>query len=123
MTSILDTIKKLCGIPDDCTDFDVDMVIHINSVFDILYQLGVGPANGFAIEDNQAKWTDYIDDYACINMIKTYMYLKVRPYFEPTTGTGATIKSTEELLKELEWRIQRAFENNVLLSGRTNDRN
>ena len=40
--SILITIKKLLGIDPDNKDFDTDIISHINSVFMILYQLGVG---------------------------------------------------------------------------------
>ena len=42
--SILTSIKKLLGITEDYEQFDTDIIIHINSVFMILTQIGVGPS-------------------------------------------------------------------------------
>ena len=47
--SILTSIKKLLGIDESYTHFDADLIMHINGVFSILTQLGVGPPNGFSI--------------------------------------------------------------------------
>ena len=44
MDSILTSIKKLLGITEEYDHFDQDLILHINSVFGILTQLGVGPA-------------------------------------------------------------------------------
>ena len=47
MDSILTSIKKMLGISEEYDIFDADIVMHINSVFMTLTQLGVGPAEGF----------------------------------------------------------------------------
>lgn len=47
--SILTSVKKLLGIDESYTHFDADLIMHINSVFSILGQMGVGPKKGFAI--------------------------------------------------------------------------
>ena len=60
MDSILESIKKLLGIAEEDTDFDTDIVIHINSVLMILNQLGIGPSDGFWIKDNSAVWKDFV---------------------------------------------------------------
>ena len=44
MDSILTSIKKLLGITEEYEHFDQDIIMHINSVFSVLTQLGVGPA-------------------------------------------------------------------------------
>ena len=62
MDSILTSIKKLLGITEEYEHFDADIIMHINTVFMILNQLGVGPANGFSIKDKSAVWSDYISD-------------------------------------------------------------
>ena len=62
MESILTSIKKLLGITEEYDQFDPDIIMHVNSVFMILTQLGVGPAEGFSIEDDTAVWTDFIQD-------------------------------------------------------------
>ena len=41
MESILTSIKKMLGITEEYEHFDSDLIIHINSVFMILTQLGV----------------------------------------------------------------------------------
>ena len=51
MESILQSVKKMLGIIPEYTNFDDDIIMHINSVFMILQQLGVGPKEGFAISD------------------------------------------------------------------------
>ena len=78
MESILTSIKKLLGITEEYDQFDPDIIMHINSVFMILTQRGVGPAEGFSIEDDIAVWTDFIQDIKKLESVKTYIYLKVR---------------------------------------------
>jgi hypothetical protein len=104
-TSILTSTKKVLGLSESYTAFDLDILIHINSVFSILSQLGVGPAGGFSIEDESAEWEDYIDtDTELYNMVKTYVYLKVRLLFDPP-ATSFAIGAFENQAKEYEWRI------------------
>lgn len=103
MQSILTSTKKTLGIDESYTVFDTDIVMHINSVFSTLTQLGVGPEDGFAIDDSSALWTDFIDD-ARLNNVKSYMYLKVRLLFDPP-GTSYHLNSMKEQAKEMEWRI------------------
>ena len=82
--SILTSIKKLLGITEECTDFNTDIIIFINSVFPTLLQLGVGPKEGFKIEDSSTKWSDYLGDLdKRFGTVKTYIYLKVKMVFDP----------------------------------------
>lgn len=104
MESILTSIKKLLGITEEYTHFDEDLVMHINSVFMILTQLGVGPSEGFVIEDNSAYWTDFIEDPTKMQMVKSYVYLKVKLLFDPSLSS-AVIESTNRLINEFEWRL------------------
>lgn len=104
VNSILDSTKKILGIEADYTDFDVDIITHINSVLAILNQLGIGPADGFAIEDATDVWSDFIGSVPLLNSIKTYVYLRVRLLFDPPT-TSYLITALETQYKELEWRL------------------
>lgn len=110
MDSILTSTKKLLGITEDYEHFDVDIITHINSVFMILTQIGVGPSEGFFIEDKNSKWTDFIPDASPVKMkaVQTYMYLRVRILFDPPTGT--VLESMNSQIKELEWRLNVAAE-------------
>lgn len=107
--SILTSIKKLLGITDEYTHFDQDIIIHINSVFMTLQQLGVGPNEGFYIEDGSSVWTDFIPESAILNSVKSYIYLKVRLLFDPPTSSVA-IDSINRIANEFEWRIHLAAE-------------
>lgn len=109
MDSILTSIKKLLGIDEEYEQFDSDLIMHINSVFSVLMQLGVGPANGFSIEDGSATWNSFISDNTKIEMVKSYVYLKVRLLFDPPTGS-ALIESINNQIKEFEWRLNVAAE-------------
>lgn len=109
MDSILTSIKKLLNIAEDCTDFDTDVIMHINSVFSVLNQLGVGPSEGFSIEDDTTTWDDYISDDPNLNMVKTYIYQKVRLVFDPPSNS-TVLASTERTIQELESRLNIAAE-------------
>ena len=104
MESILTSIKKLIGYPEEYEQFDPDIIIHINSVFAILYQLGVGPADGFVIKDKNTKWSDYIGDDKLLESVKTYVYMKVRLVFDPPSSSFV-LESIKEMIKEYEWRL------------------
>lgn len=110
MDSILTSIKKLLGIAEEYEHFDPDIIMHINSVFMTLTQLGVGPSEGFFINDEETIWTDFIPDIAKLQAVKTYMYLKVRLLFDPSSLGSATLASYERQIQELEWRLNVAAE-------------
>lgn len=102
--SILDTIKKLLGISPLDESFDPDIITHINSAFSALQQIGVGPVEGFMIEDKTAVWSDFLGAENTLNSVKTYMYLKVRLVFDPPQNSFL-VTSMENQIKELEWRL------------------
>ena len=102
--SILDSIKKILGMPPAYDAFDTALVIHINSVFGILAQLGVGPEGGLYISDNTTLWKSYLGDSKDLEMVKSYIALKVRLVFDPPT-TGAVMDAMKEQIREYEWRL------------------
>lgn len=110
--TILEDVKKMIGPSEIYDHFDADLIIHINSVFNILQQMGVGPEEGFSItKDGKETWDDYIDGIENENifqMVKSYMYLKVRMQFDPPTGSVLTY--FQEQIKEYEWRLNVAAE-------------
>nr|DAO53500.1 MAG TPA: hypothetical protein [Caudoviricetes sp.] len=105
MQSILTSTKKLLGIAEDYEHFDTDIIMHINSVFMILNQLGIGPANGFSISDKFATWTDFLpEDNKNFEAVKSYMNLKVRLLFDPPMSS-AVMEAMKQMIAELEWRL------------------
>ena len=109
MDSILTSIKKLLGIDEEYAQFDSDIIMHINTVFLNLMQLGVGPAEGFLIEDDSATWNDYIGDSNQLQAVKTYVYLKVKLLFDPPLSSSV-IESINRIISELEWRLNVAVD-------------
>lgn len=102
--SILISTKKILGLAEDYTVFDLDVITHINSAFSTLTQLGVGPAEGFMIEDKDAEWEDFIGDRLQYNQVKSYIYLKTRQLFDPPQ-TSYHIAAVEKQLQEMAWRL------------------
>ena len=115
--SILTSIKKLLGITAECTDFDSDIIMHINSVFMVLNQLGVGPSEGFSIEDDTTHWTEFIDvdtypeKKTLLSAAKSYIHLKVKLQFDPPLSS-AVEKAINDRINELEWRLNVEAETN-----------
>lgn len=109
MESILTSIKKLLGITEEYKHFDADIIMHINSVFLNLTQIGVGPQEGFFIEDDTVTWTDFIEDSVQLQAVKSYMYLKVKLLFDPPLSS-AVIESSNKMIAEFEWRLRLAAE-------------
>jgi hypothetical protein len=102
--SILKSTKKILGLASDYTPFDLDVITHINAAFSILNQLGVGPTEGFFIEDDSAEWDDFEVPEQQLHLVKTYIFLKCRILFDPP-GTSFLLKSAEDQIKEYEWRL------------------
>ena len=103
--SILLSVKKVCGIQPDCTDFDIDIIMHINSTFLILKQLGVGPPKGFSIANEMSSWSDFIpEDDPNFNAVKTYIGAKVRLIFDPPMSS-IVAEALKETVKEFEFRL------------------
>lgn len=102
--SILNSVKKMCGLTEEYKAFDQDIIIYTNTAFSTLEQLGVGPAGGFAIEDENATWDTFLGNDLRLNSAKTYVYLRVRVLFDPPT-TSYLISAMNDQIKELEWRL------------------
>lgn len=111
MDSILVSIKKMLGITEEYTHFDQDLIMHINSVFMVLNQLGVGPTEGFAISDPSSTWNELMSDNKKIESVKSYIYLKVRLLFDPPTSS-VVAEAINRQISELEWRLNVAADTN-----------
>lgn len=107
--SILMTIRKLvCG--DAYADhFDTDLLVHINTCFSILNQLGVGPTEGFVVSGEAQMWSDYTSDDWVLNMVRTYVSLKVKSIFDPPL-TSSVLEAMNKEISQLEWRLNVAVD-------------
>lgn len=110
MESILTSIKKLLGIPKEYEHFDADIIMHINSVFMTLTQLGVGPTEGFTIMDEDATWDEFTQNKKILESVKSYMFLKVKLLFDSSTLTSPVIEAYNKMITEFEWRLNVAVD-------------
>lgn len=102
--SILNDTKKMLNLAPDYTAFDTDIIININAAFSVLTQLGVGPEEGFIIEDATTPWNDFLGTDRRLYFVKVYIYLKARLVFDPPT-TSFALEAIKEQITELEWRL------------------
>lgn len=117
MASILDDVKKALGVPQSVTQFDIDIIMHINSEFSVLHQVGIGPIQGFAIEDSATLWGSFLSDNLTLNFVKSYVVIAVRLVFDPPQSSF-TVESMTKKRDEYLWRINVAREN-ALITGAT----
>lgn len=101
--TILSSIRSALDADLD-EGFDQDLIMHINSVFATLNQLGIGPENGFEISTGNEVWSDFLNNDPKINSVKTYMYQKLRLIFDPPQNSFL-VDALEKSTKELEWRL------------------
>lgn len=111
--SILNSIKTVLGLDATFTAFDEDILMHINSVFSDLYQLGVGPAEGFFISDESTEWSEYFTDGVTdywMNSVRSYIFLRVQLMFDVSSMTSYVIQAKERQIAQFEWRLNVARE-------------
>jgi len=102
--SILTSTKKILDLEESYTAFDLNIMTHINSVFSTLNQLGIGPPEGYRVEDATDTWADFIGTDPRLLNVKTYTFLRVKLLFDPPPTSFHTT-SLKEQIQELEWRL------------------
>lgn len=102
--SILDSVKKVVGLTDAYDVFDPDIIMYINTALSTLNQLGIGPAQGFRIDDNTTEWITFLGGDDRLNDAKTYVHLRVRMLFDPP-GTAHAATAIDQQIQELAWRL------------------
>lgn len=105
MVSILDSIKQMHGIGEDDTNFDKELIMHINGALMVLTQLGVGPSDGFSIKTKAETWEDFLDGRKDLDLVFNNVYLRVRLIFDPPTNSFL-VSAIERQIKEYDWRIE-----------------
>ena len=110
LPSILTSIKKNLNIPEEVTSFDPDILMHINTSFSKLNQMGVGPEETFMIDDKSSTWDEFHTNKD-INMVRTYVWLDVRLVFDPPQAS--VLNALKETKAELEWRLNVADDDRI----------
>ena len=102
--SIFNSVKKVVGLLGDDDSFDEDILLHINSVVSTLRQLGLSIPADFYVRDDVQTWQNLLGEFRDLDLVKSYMTMKVRLMFDPPSSSFG-LKSMEEMVKEYEWRI------------------
>jgi len=109
--SILKSTKKILGVGPDDESFDLDIITHINAEFSILSDLGVGPDEGFVIEDDTVQWATYFPDEEdpvklkiWMSKVKACVWMRTRLLFDPPTSSYHLDALKAQLLEQ-EWRL------------------
>lgn len=102
--SILVSIKKLLGLPEEYEQFDTDVMVGINTAFMTLNQLGVGPSKGFSISDKTTTWSDYLPEGSDLEGVKSYIHLSVKLLFDPPQSS-TLMESINRQINMLEFRL------------------
>lgn len=118
--SILKTIKKICGVQDDIEVFDLEIATHINSALSTLTQLGIGPTEGFFVEDNAATWTQFYGTDKRFNSIRSFVCLQVKSIFDPPESSYA-VAAMERQIEEIKWRLSATREGDDWVNPNTGD--
>lgn len=104
--SILETIRRSLVGFEDSDEFDVELMLFINNTLSTLNQLGVGPAEGYMVDDAKDTWSNFVgDDNVMLGFVKTYVLQKTKLNFDPPSS-GAVIEALKQSIAELEWRIE-----------------
>lgn len=102
--SIVATIKKMLGLEDNYTPFDMDVIVHINTALLTLCQMGIGPREGYTVTDYDQTWDDFLTNKVFLGGVKTWIYLQVKMLFDPPTNSfvmDAMKQQSEQIL----WRL------------------
>ena len=103
--SILNDTKAALGLAPDHTAFDTELVMFINSVLSRLVQLGAGPQDtGFRITGSTETWGDFMGPGAKLEMVKGYMFNRVKLYFDPPE-IGFVLTMMKDMIEKDEYLI------------------
>lgn len=103
--SILICTKKLCGITEEDTSFDVDMIVNINSALFALTQLGIGPRKGFQITGSEETFSNFLGKGNPVQgAVSQYIYIKTQLGFDVPSSSAVT-EQLNQKAKELEFRL------------------
>ena len=101
---ILTTVKRnISGLTEDNHDFDDELLDHINSTLRIVNRYGIGVESFCAT--STSTWGDFLgDDTDYYSMLKSYVPLKIKLWWDPPT-VGAAVEAIKETLKEYEFDL------------------
>lgn len=105
METILDTIKKMLGIPPADTSFDADILVHINTANMVAGQLGIKECEDKPYIQDLDTWDDLTLGNQNLECLKAYFYISTRLDFDPPSSS-ILMDALKTRKSEFEWRLQ-----------------
>lgn len=105
--SILITIRNCLGLKN-VNVFDEDLILFINSALATMKQIGVTKSL-FRITGEDETWSDFLQEKSLFEMVKEFVFIKVRMMFDPP-NSSYVMQSLKEESEELKWRINAEVE-------------
>lgn len=102
--SILNSLKNMLGILPEDMDFDNELISHTNAFISNLTDIKIGPEEGFAIEDANAIWSDFVSNVSDMSAAREYLYSSIRLVFDPPSNSFV-VTSLEKAKDEAYWRL------------------
>ena len=106
--SILNTIKDMLGPSGDYDAFDREILVHINSAFGRLCELGVGPDYPYAIDGPEQVWDEFGTPVP-IPQVKRFVFLYVKRIFDPSANS-VIMQAYKDEIDKLEWLMNSVSE-------------
>ena len=103
--SILTSIKQMLGIEEDDTDFDLEIIAHINAAFSTLWQIGIGPKDGYELKDKSETWDEYTTSINMLSSIKLYVADRVKLVWDSSTSPSFVVTEVRKDMEEHYWRL------------------
>lgn len=108
--SILRNVRKSVGLSEDCSDYDTDLLMHINNATAILNQNGIGKS---LIVNESTTWEDFqdltqTDGNRYFHMIPLYIALTTKMIFDPPPPS--TVQYYASNSEQILWRLKVAYE-------------
>jgi hypothetical protein len=109
--SVLVDIRKSVGLSPETSDFDTDLLMHINSSIGTLNQNGVG--NDLLITDDTSTWGDLqkstqMEHNNYFKMVPLFIMLSTKLLFDPPPPSSVQYHQTA--IDQLLWRLKVAYE-------------
>lgn len=116
--SILEEIREAVGLSSTDTDFDIDLLQHINASIAKLNQNGIGKF--IVVEDITTTWADLQDPTQTagnlyFQSVPLFITLSTKLLFDPPPPSSVQyhFNNAQEIL----WRLKIAYENEVQNNG------
>lgn len=109
--NIIQSTRNALGLPEEHSDFEDEVKLHISASLTVLNQNGIGVIP-FSLTDS-STWDDFFDESQVLGnevkaLVPTYVFIKTKLLFDPPSQLS-TAEFYKEYTNELLWRLNAAY--------------